>query len=1335
MNARHILGRAIVLAGLLLAPLTTFAQTSNVVQDTFTGTSANLSWSAFNGACLTAGNGTGTIPACNGLPYYGNETQAGLSNNADTVGNGALRLTNGCVNGASTGPCYYDQNGAIISQTPFPSSQGVQVTFTTYAYSGNRGGSAGNGADGIGFYLIDPSKLPSSTNATTGVTTYSPQIGAWGGSLGYSCSNVNANYDGMLGGYIGLGMDEYGNYLNGAYESGYTGDNTATGQQATSTNGGNGQQYQPQRIGLRGYGNINLTTLKTYYSGATASNVQAVCKNGGSYTYPNGSYTVTYTQTYTYPPNGSYSTQTTTSVTLSTTSNSSSTQAACQGTTTSTTGGPGSTSGTALTYGGSSSQPIYQMSSSTSTSSPVTSTKTVKYKGNNYTCNTSTTTTTTTYSFTQAGATVFGASSSSSNGYTGTGTPFGVVNSSYYPLSSSTKTTSTANTSTAQLPDYPAIPNAYVNLPTTTPIANESAYTRANATPISYKLQVTQDGLLSLWYSYNGGTYTPVLTNQSIAASNGPMPSNFLFGFGGSTGGSDNVHEITCFLAQPANSSASSAGINIPQTGNVETGTYIYLAYYHTNNWWGQLTAQEINVNSTTGVPSIGSPKWDASCVLTGGTCTSTGSSTSVAPQSNRTLVTWSGGPGITNSTPAGIPFQWGRLTPEEQGWLSDNTSLLNGNLRANYLGGDRSEEFTSTSTTTSGIFRDRTSVLADIIHSSPAWVGGPNSPYPDTWKDLVNASDTLNENATSAQKYSAYVSSNATRLNVVYIGSNDGFLHAFEAGNTNSDGTFNEQHDDGAELMAYMPEAVLRNIHNNTTPALDYSSINYSHAYYVDSTAGTGDLFYAGAWHTWLASGLGTGGSAIFVLDVTNPTTLGVGSVIGEWSTYVGTSSTNTTTTLACTTDTSTSLCGKDLGLTTGTPLIRRLHNGEWGIIFGNGLNSVTGHAAIYVMTVNSSGSVDNVYFLDTGTGSATNPDGIAAVTAADLDSDHITDYVYAGDVYGNVWRFDLTSSTPANWAVTNYGPSTATSAVPLFTTPSTPWQITNSSGQVTSSGTATQPITTAVSVLSLSPASNGLPRLLIEFGTGQDTPQSVTTSESFAGGQQAIYGVWDWKLGVAGTPGVDYASLGGTAAPNAALTISQLTAQTVTSETAATVAGDTATGYRTVSDNTVCYVSSTCGTTAGTAYGWYLDLPGYNGVSGVLDNNQTEQVIYNPVEEDGALIVNTTIPANNSPLTCNALNATGWTMALDPATGGEFTTTSFFGGATGAYTTINGSAISGVALGLTGTSSIVNINGNAYLLGNAGNGGGGGGGGVLRRIYPPGSFTGSRLTWLQLH
>ena len=158
------------------------------------------------------------------------------------------------------------------------------------------------------------------------------------------------------------------------------------------------------------------------------------------------------------------------------------------------------------------------------------------------------------------------------------------------------------------------------------------------------------------------------------------------------------------------------------------------------------------------------------------------------------------------------------------------------------------------------------------MIDSSPTWVGPPVSPYAVNWVDRLSMATVMPEQASGAQTYAQYVTAQQTRLNVVYVGANDGMLHGFRSGAYNSDGTFNTSSpNDGVEVLAYMPSALLQTIHS-ATANLDYANAQYGHNFFVDATPGTGDVFYNNAWHTWVVGGLGAGGSAIFALDVTNP-------------------------------------------------------------------------------------------------------------------------------------------------------------------------------------------------------------------------------------------------------------------------------------------------------------------------------------------------------------------------------------------------------------------------------------------------------------------------------
>ncbi|MBV8466170.1 MAG: pilus assembly protein PilY, partial [Burkholderiales bacterium] len=774
---------ATILAVSIAALFASTSVTAVVVTDNFTGATAGNSWLAYNGACLTAGtaNSANTcasktslcllstdtnISGCSSTlsNYYALFSKSQVGGLPDAAGSGALRLTN----------ADYQQRGAIVSNFAFPSNQGLQATFTTVTYGGDNNG--GHGADGISFFLADGTQVGLGNKTASQVAS----TGATGGSLGYSCSNTNPTADGVIGGYLGLGIDEYGNFLN-------QGDNTTTGY-----------GYQPGRIGLRGAGNVSWTWLNQQYPGnynvssssTQEAGVRATCKTGYVQNYSNGSW---------------------------------------------------SSSGTQL--------PAFS--------------------------------------------------------------------------------------------NYAPIPNAYQVLPASTPIASESATTRGAAKPISYKLKLTTDGYLSFWYSWNGGAYQSVITNQLITSSNGPLPQYFLFGFTGSTGGSDNVHEILCFQATPSEQSSGSAGVNQQQSGQVRTSTQVYLAGYHSDNWWGTLTSSYLQVNATTGVVTINpTATWDGSCTLTGGACASTGatSGTAEAP-ANRTMLTW-------NPTSAsGIPLEWASLSTAQKTALNDDS---NGATRLAFLRGDRTNELT---TSGAGLYRDRNSVLGDIVDSSPVWVGSPGLNYPSasgstssTWVDALYATAvppiTIPENAPLAATYGSFQTANATRLNVVYAGSNDGLLHGFRTGSYDASGNYvstSPTPNDGMEVLAYMPNAVVNTIHNSSSPGLDYASPNYGHNYFVDATPTTDDLFYNNSWHTWLVGGLGRGGNAIYALDITNPANFAESNasslVIGEWD--------NTNASLS------------NLGQTYGTPQIRRLHNGKWAVMFGNGFNSTSGKAGIYIMFI----------------------------------------------------------------------------------------------------------------------------------------------------------------------------------------------------------------------------------------------------------------------------------------------------------------------------------------------------------------------------------------------
>jgi type IV pilus assembly protein PilY1 len=1244
MNTKYLMAGSIILFALLTVRR---SDAQAVFSEDFNTTSTANNWYFIRGACLTASSANGgtspgnTLPGCTSSSlktnYYNGENQVGgilgVAGNAQTLPdldttvngvvthNGALRFTN--ANGSTYGN---NEGGAIISANTFDTTNGVQITFKTVTYRGDGGG--GDGADGISFFMVNGAVTPS--------------IGSAGGSLGYSCSNPNnigghPTIDGITGAYIGLGIDEYGNFLNGPNDS------TATGFGA-----------QGNRIGLRGAGNVSwpyLSTTWSQYYPPSVLNTTALQQAAVAQTCKSG-----YLWDYSHP-----------SSPVAVTANGSST----------------------VSFSGQ-----ITLGSNIITAVPAIPIGLIP------------------------GATVTDASHSS---HIPAGTTISSIGTNTITLSASATRTTSGDTFTTPSPnvsilDYQAIPGGYSVLSGVN-IANESAMSRATApacvgaacvTPIFYNLKITANGILSLSYSLSGAAYQSIINNQNIIAYSGLMPATLRFGFAGSTGGATNIHEIMCFKAAPQNTSGSSATVNEKESAKVETTSQAFFAFYDPNVWTGTVTANQLI--DTAGVITVNTTAaWDAGCLLNGtatgapavgGGCVTTGASgpTSATPTpSSRVMLTWD------PSNNVGIPFEWsntlGNLNASQEANL-DALDTTQTSSRLSYLRGSRGNEVNTSGV---GLYRPRTSIMGDIVDSSPTWVGPAISPYSATWADLLQSGDSMVENSVT-QSYSNYVTAELNRLNVVYVGANDGFLHGFEAGAVDSQGNLTTNNgstpNDGKEVIAYMPGSNLLSAANSTTstnctnhaqtqsqvqnihgvtpaigssglcvdPSLDFANPQYGHNFFVDATPGTGDLFYtnpanpSGAWHTWLVGGLGAGGAAIYALDVTNPSNFSEANastlVMGEWN----------PSTITCAS--TPAACGVNLGNTFGTPQIRRLHNGQWGVIFGNGFGSSTGDAGIYVMTISFSSSgklTPSFYYLSTGHAGG---NGIAYVTPVDLDGDHITDYVYAGDLKGNVWRFDLTSATPANWAA---------SSAPLFTT---------ASGQPISS-----------QLLAISSTATGSPqKLMIEFATGQRTQVTNTTTVSFASGTQAIYGIWDWNMSAWNAlSGAKYASLAAAATglsspytipvPSTLPSTASLTAQTFTVNTSGTASAGIVEG----TNVTVCWQGSTTCSTGNNKFGWYANLVG--GVT--TPAGLQEQVIFSPVYFQGAILVDSTVPANNIPTSCSNNLDAGFTYVLNATNGGIFTDAfpTFVPATTGPYANIqpNDPYAAGVQTNATGSVYVV--------------------------------------------
>ncbi len=339
--------------------------------------------------------------------------------------------------------------------------------------------------------------------------------------------------------------------------------------------------------------------------------------------------------------------------------------------------------------------------------------------------------------------------------------------------------------------------------------------------------------------------------------------------------------------------------------------------------------------------------------------------------------------------------------------------------------------------------FRNRAnSVLGDIMNSDPVYVsggvfGGDDFGYGGGSVTLTGHSD-----------YGAYVAAKSAFPPVIYVGANDGMLHAFRAdvGDASS----------GAELFAYVPRGVYDNLSKLPEPS-------YTHRYFVDGPVSVGDAYLGTRWGTYLVSGLGAGGKSIFALDISNPTQFAVDDIEDLADDLVKWELTDP----------------DDLGLTYSKPQIAPVDGSTWAVFFGNGYNSTNGSAYLYVVDLSNSANVTKVPIDTKGAPNADTDNGLSTPYLYDGNGDKIPDIAYAGDLKGYLWKF---VNNAGAWELGNNG-------YPLFTAR-------NATGQV-------QPITVQPKV---GPGPEGSGRL-VYFGTGS----YLTTDDLTNNNTQTFYAVWD--------------------------------------------------------------------------------------------------------------------------------------------------------------------------------------------------------------------------------
>jgi type IV pilus assembly protein PilY1 len=499
----------------------------------------------------------------------------------------------------------------------------------------------------------------------------------------------------------------------------------------------------------------------------------------------------------------------------------------------------------------------------------------------------------------------------------------------------------------------------------------------------------------------------------------------------------------------------------------------LYLTQFNkpaSGSWTGDLIAYGFDpvtgsVNST--------EAWKAATVL----------DARVNPVTTRVILTYNG--------TKGVPFQWANLTSAQQTDLTIDgngavSSTAKAQARLAYLRGDKTNEAGQAGNLYG--FRTRTSLLGDIVHHDALFVGKPAQFWPSTPPFPSPPKVT----------YADFRLSKANRTGVVYVGANDGMLHGFRAS-------------DGVELMAYIPNTLYSSA--NPKIGLHYlTDPSYTHRYYVDMPSVVSDAYFDSgtgiSWHTVLVGGEMAGARGVFALDVTTPLvfTEANAAKVALWE-------------FDSTDD-------ADMGYSFAVPSIVMTNakdasgNGRWAAIFGNGYNSSgNGQASLFILFLD--GGLDGTWTPGTDyikiaapTGSDTivsadctntgsNCNGLSSPQVFSTKQNSVIDRVYAGDLKGNLWAFDLSSATPAEWSVAYKSGSTPK---PLFT--ATYHKATTAGGiPVQQTPIKVQPITSKPVVVLNKKVAGNPPNLLVSFGTGQYLVSGDPNTTDI----QAVYGVWD--------------------------------------------------------------------------------------------------------------------------------------------------------------------------------------------------------------------------------
>ena len=310
----------------------------------------------------------------------------------------------------------------------------------------------------------------------------------------------------------------------------------------------------------------------------------------------------------------------------------------------------------------------------------------------------------------------------------------------------------------------------------------------------------------------------------------------------------------------------------------------------------------------------------------------------------------------------------------------------------------------------------DRTWKLGDIFHSTPVVVGPPSQTYFDQGFSGAGG----------------FADSYKNRTKVLYVGANDGMLHAFQAGTFNS-GTGTYNNGTGSELWGYIPPNVLTTLQNMRTNP---------HKYYVDLKPAVADVWFyttasqttkvATEWHTVLVGGDRQGGNSYFALDVTNPSGLNFPSFLWTFT-------------------------DSNLGQTWSEPVIGRIQMqvsgtivdrwvvfvaGGWDTTSSTGAGNASSRGnAFYVLDIKTGAVLFKYAYASSGDKQYMTWSMPSTPIAVDTNGDGFMDRVYVGDLGGQIWRFDLSDTDSRQWSGKRFfvanSTNTATSGQPFYYAP----------------------------------------------------------------------------------------------------------------------------------------------------------------------------------------------------------------------------------------------------------------------------------------------------------